>query len=397
MADKSGSNQVQEQARRLLAAGDAEGACALLERLIESSPPQVNLYLMLAAALRALRRWTDELQVLEQALRLDPTHPIVLLQKGAVLELVNKPRSAAEAYSNALQALPPKAELPPAVQAHVAHARERVAVNAAAIGALIGARLQAMSDFDPTSADCVRFSRALDRVLGRRRIYLPEPTFLLFPYLVNDEFHPRSAFPWLATLEAATDVIRKELLEVLAAHQTELQPYIEYADGLPLNQWKELNRSRRWSAYFLWNAGLEFVDHVVQCPRTMEILRGLPQVDIPGHGPTLFFSILEPHTTIPAHTGVTNARLTVHLPLIVPPGCRFRVGGTVREWKVGEAWVFDDTIEHEAWNDSDSPRAILIFDVWNPQLTERERTWVREALTVLGEYNGAEKSRRKLS
>jgi aspartyl/asparaginyl beta-hydroxylase (cupin superfamily) len=87
---------------------------------------------------------------------------------------------------------------------------------------------------------------------------------------------------------------------------------------------------------------------------------------------------------------VTNARLTVHLPLIVPPGCRFRVGGETREVRAGSAWVFDDTIEHEAWNDSDSARAILIFDVWNPQLTPLERDLVREATMVIAEYNQAE-------
>jgi aspartate beta-hydroxylase len=87
--------------------------------------------------------------------------------------------------------------------------------------------------------------------------------------------------------------------------------------------------------------------------------------------------VLQPRTTIPPHTGSTNARITVHLPLVVPPGCRFRVGGETREWREGEAWAFDDTIEHEAWNDSDSPRAILILDVWNPLLSEAERAVVR--------------------
>ena len=89
------------------------------------------------------------------------------------------------------------------------------------------------------------------------------------------------------------------------------------------------------------------------------------------------FSILKPRTRIPPHTGTSNTRVTVHLPLIVPPGCRFRVGADTREWREGEAWAFDDTIEHEAWNDSDQPRAILIIDAWNPLLTEAEREVVR--------------------
>jgi len=131
-------------------------------------------------------------------------------------------------------------------------------------------------------------------------------------------------------------------------------------------------------------------DHLARCPRTAAALEAAPRVDIPGRGPTAFFSILEPRTTIPAHHGVTNTRLIVHLPLVVPPGCRFRVGSDTREWQTGEAWVFDDTIEHEAVNDSDAPRAILIFDIWHPELTMLERELIREATAALGEYYGPE-------
>jgi aspartyl/asparaginyl beta-hydroxylase (cupin superfamily) len=96
---------------------------------------------------------------------------------------------------------------------------------------------------------------------------------------------------------------------------------------------------------------------------------------------------LDPKTHIPPHTGVTNTRLVVHVPLIVPRSCRFRVGAESREWQAGKAWVFDDTIEHEAWNDSDEPRAILIIDIWNPFLTLTERALVRAATVAIAEFN----------
>ena len=98
---------------------------------------------------------------------------------------------------------------------------------------------------------------------------------------------------------------------------------------------------------------------------------------MPRRTPTAFFSILKPRTHLPAHTGVSNTRTIVHLPLIVPPGCRFRVGGETREWREGECLFFDDTIEHEAWNDSDELRAVLIFDTWNPHLSPAERDMLR--------------------
>jgi aspartyl/asparaginyl beta-hydroxylase (cupin superfamily) len=100
------------------------------------------------------------------------------------------------------------------------------------------------------------------------------------------------------------------------------------------------------------------------------------------------FSILDAKTRIPAHTGVNNTRLVVHLPLIVPPGCGFRVGAEQCEWQPGKAFVFDDTIEHEAWNNSDVPRAVLILDIWNPAVTAAEREMVRSTVAGVNEYYG---------
>jgi aspartyl/asparaginyl beta-hydroxylase (cupin superfamily) len=378
-----------ERGRRLAVAGDAAGAHAILERLVDRVPNHLPFWLSLAAAQRALGQRDAELKTLERALALDPTHLVVLLQKGALLDLMGKPRSAAAVYGYALQTLAPGTRLPASVEAHVRFAESRVRENAATLSAAIDARIAQLPSLAEGSSR-MRFDRCLDRVLGRRRIYAPEPTFMLFPYLRNFEYFDRALFPWLADLESATAAIREELLGVLAEDQDRIQPYIAFGEGLPLRQWRELNNSRRWSAYFLWNQGRREEANLARCPRTAAVLANLPQVDIEGRGPTAFFSLLDAHTHIPPHSGVTNTRLTVHLPLIVPPGCRFRVGGETREWAEGTAWVFDDTIEHEAWNDSDSARAILIFDVWNPELTALERDLVRETLRALAEYHAGE-------
>ncbi len=405
-----------ERACALLAAGDAAAARTLLENLVAQAPGYVAFWLSLAATLRRLSCRDEELAALERALAADPTHLVVLLQKAALLDLMHKPRSAAAVYGHALQTLGAGERLPPAVEAHVRHARRRVADNAAQLAAVIDARLGgiapraaaaaaraadghgdgaapragAEAGAEEGDASQRRFDRCLDRLLGRRRIYQPEPTFMLFPFLRNEEFFARGRFPWLAALEAATPAIREELLGVLGADEAGIQPYIAFEPGLPLRQWQTLNHSRRWSAYFLWNQGRSVAEHAARCPRTVALLESLPQVDIPGRGPTAFFSFLDAHTAIPPHSGVTNTRLTVHLPLVVPPGCRFRVGGETRDWREGTAWVFDDTIEHEAWNDSDASRAILIFDVWNPELTALERDLVRETTVALAQYYATE-------
>jgi aspartyl/asparaginyl beta-hydroxylase (cupin superfamily) len=107
-------------------------------------------------------------------------------------------------------------------------------------------------------------------------------------------------------------------------------------------------------------------------------------VDLTGRAPTAFFSILKPGVHLPPHTGTSNVRSVLHLPLMVPPGCGFRVGGEVREWMVGEAFVFDDTIEHEAWNRGTALRAVLILDVWNPYLAAEERVMLQTLFDALG-------------
>ena len=378
-----------ERARRLAVGGNPAAARAVLEEVVAAAPHYVPFWLSLAGAHRALGQLDEELATLERALAVDPKHLIVLLQKAALLELMGKPRAAAVIYTHALETLPPGVPLPGPVAAHVEHARAHIAANARQLAQVLESRLQPRRAGGAPAA-LMRLDRALDRVLGRKRIYAPQPTDMHVPFLHNHEFHPREDFPWLEALEADSAAFREEVLGILAGDRDRLVPYIAYPEGLPLDQWRELNHSRRWSAYFLWKDGSRQDAHCERCPRTAAALAETPQVDIPNRGPTAFFSILDARTHIPPHTGSTNARLTVHLPLILPGECRFRVGGELREWRFGEGWVFDDTIEHEAWNDSAAPRAILIFDIWNPQLTALERDLVREATVVLAEYNGAE-------
>jgi aspartyl/asparaginyl beta-hydroxylase (cupin superfamily) len=118
------------------------------------------------------------------------------------------------------------------------------------------------------------------------------------------------------------------------------------------------------------------------CPETAAALAAVPQNHIPGRAPTAFFSILRPGAHIPPHTGVTNTRAIIHLPLVVPDDCWFRVGGETRLWREGEAFAFDDTIEHEAHNGSGEPRIVLIFDVWNPHLSEDEQEFLATFLEI---------------
>ena len=145
----------------------------------------------------------------------------------------------------------------------------------------------------------------------------------------------------------AAAVYRGELLNVLADGQEGLEPYV--AEAMPHARWRELNNSRRWGVFYLWKAGAPVAENLARRPKTAEALKAWPQCDLLRTGPTAVFSILDAKTRIPPHVGVNNARLIVHLPLLAPPGCGFRVGGETRSWEPGKAFVFDDSIEHEAW------------------------------------------------
>jgi len=197
-----------------------------------------------------------------------------------------------------------------------------------------------------------------------------------YPFLPADEYLDREHFPWIEQLEAQTAVIRAELVELLASPDPGLEPYVTMPPGTPTNTWTELNNSRAWSALHLWKEGERIEQACSRAPKTAAIIEALPLAEIPNRAPTVFFSILEAGKHIPPHTGVTNTRTIIHLPLVVPPGCTFRVGGETREWREGEAFAFDDTIEHEAWNRSDQNRAVLILDCWNPHLSDQERAMI---------------------
>jgi aspartate beta-hydroxylase len=371
---------------RMMARGVADQAQLLFSRAASANPSQPSIWANLASSLKALGRRVEEFDAIEKALALEPRHLSALLQKAEYFEWCGDPRNAAQAYQAALDSLPAAAAIPPHLKSAFEVARIKVDADRVALGQALQESLVAVRERHGGEPQ-PRVEACLDTLMGKRRVYHSQPTWMYFPGLPAIEFFDRSLFPWLEPLEAASQEIRTELMRVLVSDRPGLQPYIDFPDGLPIDQFKALNRSRKWSAYFLWNQGQPNEGHIARCPITARTLEEVvPRCRVQGRAPTAFFSILDPDTRIPAHTGITNTRCTVHLPLIVPPNCGFRVGSTTREWVQDQAWVFDDTIEHEAWNLSDTPRAVLIFDIWNPLLSVAERDMIQTATEVYGRY-----------
>lgn len=323
----------------------------------------------------------EALTALDQTLAIEPYSFVALISKGALLENMDSPRSAAEVYRNALRIAPPLDRLHETMHAPLNRARQVVAEQSEALSSYLHEQLgELMREAD--SAGLARFEECIDIVAGKKRAYNAQPVQVLYPRLPAIPFFDREYFPWFETLEDATDTIRNELLSLLDAGLPGFSPYVAYAPGTPENQFADLNHSQDWRSLWLWKDGEAQTEAMNQCPKTTRILEQLPLCDQPGFAPTALFSALAPKTRIPPHTGSTNARLLVHLPLVLPGPARFRVGNEVREWRMGEAWAFDDTIEHEAWNDADETRVIMIFDIWNPLLSDSERELVRELLVT---------------
>ena len=372
---------------RALALGDAATARSLLEQAAAIDPAPL-LWVNVALAYRELGDLVAERDALEKALQLDPRYFPALLHKARLFERQGQSKAAAYMYQAFLNCLPAGGQ-PPVVREAITHAHQVLRENDRALEAFLQPRLDAVRARHPGES-MERFEACLETLVGRRPVYRPEPTFMLFPRLPAIEFVDRSHYPWLDAFDAATDDIRAEALAALAGAAGDFVPYISKPAGAPVDQWRELNNSKRWSTYFLMKNGKLLEEHLAQCPRTAQLLRSAPLCEIRGQAPTAFFSVLAPRTRIPPHTGVTNTRLIVHLPLVVPPGCIYRVGAERREWREGHAWVFDDTFEHEAINDSDQPRIVLIFDVWNCFLTPAERDLVAAATEGAEDYNKGE-------
>ena len=369
-------------AEQALARGDARTARALYEE-ITLVAPTATAWLGLAHACRTLGDKDAELNAVNKAIELEPRNVPALLFKGDFLFEQNDKKAALSFYAVALRSAPSLGRIPENLRQDLHRAQTRSAHYAKNYEAQLRERLAA--DRLVPSLSSRRFSQSLELLFGQKQIYFQQPSQYFFPELPQIQFYNRKDFPWLGSIESATDVIRSELLDVLRDEAAFL-PYVEETPNRPPPDNASMTGNLDWSAYFLWKNGQLIQEHAARCPETTRVVQSAPLCAIDGRTPSVLFSRLRPRTRIPPHTGLINTRLICHLPLIVPDNCVFRVGNEIREWKVGEAFVFDDTIEHEARNDSDQARVVLIFDVWRPELTMDERTLVTALLGAMDSY-----------
>lgn len=385
MSPKLGMGEVAALADAAMAGlrgGDAAAARSAFERIVQGGAGDASVYFGLAHACHRLGDGAAALAAIDSGIETDPRNPQMLSTKADFLHVADDP-NAAQFYRAAIRACADmdKAQAAPVI----AHAQKMLKQYEANFQQQLARRLDSLDPGQDAAAR--RFRQSLELVLGKRQLYFQQPRVYYYPGLPHIEFFERNVFPWLPLLEAETPAIKAEVQALLKDGDV-FEPYLKSDPARPVLNRGGLHNNRDWGAFYLWENGAVVAENAARCPATMKALEHVPLPRIGGRSPNVLFSLMRPGAHIPPHTGVINTRLIGHLPLVVPAGCQLRVGNEVREWKEGQAWLFDDSIEHEAWNRSKEVRVILLFEVWRPELSASERTLVADLLESIDAARG---------
>ncbi|MGE5562826.1 MAG: aspartyl/asparaginyl beta-hydroxylase domain-containing protein [Bacillota bacterium] len=353
-----------------MARGDVRQAASLLEVAAQRGRDAGTL-LRLATVRRSLGDLHGALKAAALGAELSPRNFIMHLLLGSLREAVGAIHGAERAYRTAAAHAPLDLQFQPAMGKQLEWAKRRVAA--------VEQWRKRLLEWAPADSEPPLNAAEIERMRGFRANILENdsagplvPPAFLIPGIRPKKYFDPSAFAGVAEVERQTDAIRAEFLALAESHGETLGKRL---NGLHSAEPQD-GRVGAWSMIPLIRNGTVVEEFASQCPRTMAAARLL---DLPAIGlisPSLYFSVLEPNSRIEAHSGITNARLIAHFPLIVPGKCGFRVGGETRQWEEGEALIFDDMTEHEAWNESDRARVILIADLWRPELSAAERSAV---------------------
>lgn len=350
------------------------------EYLQQAAPdwPDASIWVALAQACQMCDDQPARLAALQAGEKMDPANIRVRVAMGDYYHDAQNARAAQAQYMGALQMAARESSIPPALQPELQRAQQRVQETAAQYETKLMSGLG--DDWNRDAAASRRFAQSLDILLGKKNIYLQEPTQYYFPGLPQIQFYEREHFDWVPELESRTGEIRDEL-QTLLREGGGFEPYLGGQGDMPVLNYDSLVDNPDWGAYFFWKDGQEVKENTARCPRTTAALRAIEDLYfVADFTPSILFSRLKPHTRIPPHNGLMNTRLIAHLPLIVPPGCGFRVGNEVRQWEEGKMLIFDDSMDHEAWNDSDQTRVILLMEIHRPEITGAERELVDRLL-----------------
>nr|XP_041569849.1 aspartyl/asparaginyl beta-hydroxylase isoform X2 [Taeniopygia guttata] len=181
------------------------------------------------------------------------------------------------------------------------------------------------------------------------------------------------AQPWWTARETGYTELVKSLEKNWKLIRDEGLAVMDKKQSLFLPEDENLREKGDWSQFTLWQQGRKNENACKSVPKTCALLERFPEATGCRRG-QIKYSIMHPGTHVWPHTGPTNCRLRMHLGLVIPKeGCRIRCAQENREWEEGRVLIFDDSFEHEVWQDAESYRLIFIVDVWHPELTAQQR------------------------
>ncbi|NXE79019.1 ASPH hydroxylase, partial [Cochlearius cochlearius] len=181
------------------------------------------------------------------------------------------------------------------------------------------------------------------------------------------------AQPWWTARETGYTELVKSLEKNWKLIRDEGLAVMDKKRSLFLPEDENLREKGDWSQFTLWQQGRKNENACKSVPKTCALLERFPEATGCRRG-QIKYSIMHPGTHVWPHTGPTNCRLRMHLGLVIPKeGCRIRCAQENRTWEEGKVLIFDDSFEHEVWQDAENYRLIFIVDVWHPELTPQER------------------------
>lgn len=355
-------------------AGDGLTAAECLRRAIAHGDSDAETWLQLATAYRRMADLPQALDAAKTAVRLEPRNLLALLMLASLHEAVGSIDLAIRIYREAIHHVPAGTRLPAVIARQIDHARQRVADSDTWFKSAFEWRKGTLENL-LTADEKAHIEGLRDNILRNFEAGPDVASDFSIPGIVSEEFFDSGIFAGVDPAARFIDLMLREFLRLVEAE--ELPIFSEPA----MRESEDASRGR-WSMIPLIAGGQTNDRFARHCPETMRLFETVDSPNIGSISPSLYFSVLEPRTKIPPHRGISNARLIVHWPLVVPPSCGIRVGSETRHWRVGEPLVFDDMIEHEAWNDSDEVRVVLISDVWRPELTEIERIAVTRMMAL---------------
>ncbi len=361
----------------------------LLELASGHHPEDAELHFRRATVLHQLRRVDEARAAYARAVALKPDHVAALLKLGGCHLAMGDRDAAIRTYQGVVAITGPVGRalqdprLPAAIRADAELMHRTLTGRYRELLELTRAYLRQRYP----AGDLTRIEAALEIVAGerQRRYDHPQqrPEFFFIPGLAPIPWFEREHFDWVSRVEDAFPAVRAEL-EALLPERAGFTPYIHGTQGQEATtpdgtDFSHLAGNLSWSAFHLHKGG-RIDEHCNRCPQTAALMDSLPLPQAEGWMPETFFSVLGPGERIIPHFGQMNGRLTIHLGLIIPPGCGIRVDEETRGWEEGKVLAFDDSFLHEAWNGSEQERAVYIFEAWHPDMTPAEIEGVQHFL-----------------